>query len=135
MSADGKTCTFCTVPTIRHNHPPLPRYANYVLGTLGISKYAAKALGDVVYIELPQTEMDVSEGDAIGAVESVKSASDILTPISGTVAEINSELEETPANINKDPEGDFWIAKITVSGEPSGKLMSKEEYTAFTEDA
>ncbi|KAF2126327.1 hypothetical protein P153DRAFT_322039 [Dothidotthia symphoricarpi CBS 119687] len=110
MSADGKTCT------------------------LGISEYAAKALGDVVYIELPQIEMDVSEGDAIGAVESVKSASDILTPISGTVAEVNSDLEKTPGKINKDPEGDAWIAKITVSGEPAGKTMNKEEYTAFTEE-
>ncbi|KAF2825669.1 hypothetical protein CC86DRAFT_294229 [Ophiobolus disseminans] len=111
MSSDGKICT------------------------LGISEYAAKALGDVVYIELPQTDMEVSEGDAIGAVESVKSASDILTPISGTVKEVNSELENKPANINKDPEGDSWIAKIAVEGEPAGKLMSKEEYTAFTEDA
>ncbi|KAH6875486.1 hypothetical protein J4E91_004512 [Alternaria rosae] len=110
MSADGKTCT------------------------LGISEYAAKALGDVVYIELPQIEMDVSEGDAIGAVESVKSASDILTPISGTVAEVNSALEQTPGNVNKDPEGEAWIAKITVSGEPSGKTMTKEEYAEFTEE-
>ncbi|KAI4960251.1 hypothetical protein J4E86_001873 [Alternaria arbusti] len=110
MSADGKTCT------------------------LGISEYAAKALGDVVYIELPQIEMDVSEGDAIGAVESVKSASDILTPISGTVAEVNSALEQTPGNVNKDPEGEAWIAKITVSGEPSGKTMTKEEYSEFTEE-
>ena len=104
-------------------------------GTLGISEYAAKALGDVVYIELPQVELDVSEGDAIGAVESVKSASDILTPISGTVAEVNSALESTPAQINKDPEGEAWIAKIKVSEEPSGKLMSKSEYTEFTEEA
>ncbi|KAF1847134.1 uncharacterized protein K460DRAFT_279018 [Cucurbitaria berberidis CBS 394.84] len=111
MSADGKTCT------------------------LGISEYAAKALGDVVYIELPQVEMEVSEGDAIGAVESVKSASDILTPISGTVAEVNSDLENKPAQINKDPEGDAWIAKITVVEEPKGKLMSKSEYTEFTEEA
>lgn len=103
-------------------------------GTLGISEYAAKALGDVVYIELPQVEMDVSEGDAIGAVESVKSASDILTPISGVVAEVNSALETTPANVNKDPEGDAWIAKITVSGEPQGKMMSKAEYAEFTEE-
>jgi len=79
--------------------------------------------------------MEVGEGDAIGAVESVKSASDILTPIGGTVAEVNSELEQKPANINKDPEGDAWIAKIKVESEPAGKLMSKEEYTAFTEDA
>jgi glycine cleavage system H protein len=109
-----------------HSHPP---------GTLGISEYAAKALGDVVYIELPQTDMEVTSGDAIGAVESVKSASDILTPISGTVAEVNSELEDKPANINKDPEGGAWIARITISGEPEGKMMSKEEYTAFTEEA
>jgi glycine cleavage system H protein len=108
--------------------------ANTHPGTLGISTYAAKALGDVVYIELPQIEMDVSEGDAIGAVESVKSASDILTPISGTVAEVNKELESKPGNINKDPEGEAWIAKITVSGEPAGKMMSKEEYAAFTEE-
>jgi hypothetical protein len=79
--------------------------------------------------------MEVSSGDAIGAVESVKSASDILTPISGTVAEVNSSLEQTPANINKDPEGEAWIARITVEGEPEGKMMTKEEYTAFTEDA
>jgi glycine cleavage system H protein len=125
----------CAFPAIHHNHVSLPQHTDYAPGTLGISEYAAKALGDVVYIELPQTEMEVSEGDAIGAVESVKSASDILTPISGTVAEVNSELENKPANINKDPEGDAWIAKITVSGEPSGKMMSKEEYTAFTEDA
>ena len=78
--------------------------------------------------------MEVSHGDAIGAVESVKSASDILTPISGTVAEVNSELESTPGNINKDPEGNAWIAKITVSGEPQGTMMSKAEYTEFTED-
>lgn len=107
----------------------------FTVGTLGISEYAAKALGDVVYIELPQTDLEVGEGDAIGAVESVKSASDILTPISGTVAEVNSVLEQKPGNINKDPEGDAWIAKITVSEQPTGKLMSKAEYTEFTEDA
>lgn len=78
--------------------------------------------------------MDVSEGDAIGAVESVKSASDILTPISGTVAEVNADLEATPANINKDPEGASWIARIRVSEEPKGRMMSGEEYRAFTEE-
>jgi glycine cleavage system H protein len=118
-------------------HPPhlLPDTRSHISGTLGISEYAAKALGDVVYIELPQMDIEVSAGDAIGAVESVKSASDILTPISGTVAEVNSELEDKPANINKDPEGGAWIARITISGEPEGKMMSKEEYTAFTEEA
>jgi glycine cleavage system H protein len=132
-SADGKTCT----PSPSYTTPPLPSPSLLTppLDTLGISAYAANALGDVVYIELPQTDMEVSSGDAIGAVESVKSASDILTPVSGTVAEVNSALEDKPANINKDPEGEAWIARITVSEEPSGKMMTKEEYTAFTEEA
>lgn len=103
--------------------------------TLGISEYAAKALGDVVYIELPQVDLEVGEGDAIGAVESVKSASDILTPVSGTVAEVNEALESKPGDINKDPEGEAWIAKITVSQEPAGKLMNEAEYKEFTEEA
>ncbi len=110
-------------------------YTHTPLDTLGISEYAAKALGDVVYIELPQVDLEVGEGDAIGAVESVKSASDILTPVGGTVAEVNSALEDKPGNINKDPEGDAWIAKITVSEEPTGKLMSEAEYKEFTEEA
>jgi glycine cleavage system H protein len=93
--------------------------------TLGISEYAAKALGDVVYIELPQVDLEVGEGDAIGAVESV----------SGTVSEVNEALESKPGNINKDPEGEAWIAKITVSEEPAGKLMSEAEYKEFTEEA
>jgi glycine cleavage system H protein len=135
MSADGKTCTSIAFPALRRYNPKGQHKLTTPPGTLGISDYAAKALGDVVYIELPQLEMEVSEGDAIGAVESVKSASDILTPVSGTIESINSELENKPANINKDPEGDAWIAKITVSEQPSGKMMSKEEYTAFTEDA
>lgn len=78
--------------------------------------------------------MEVAEGDVIGAVESVKSASDILTPIAGVVSEVNEALETTPGNVNKDPEGDAWVAKITVSAEPKGKTMSKEEYAAFTEE-
>ena len=64
----------------------------------------------------------------------MKSASDILSPIGGTVTEVNSALEEKPGSLNKDPEGDSWIAKIEISGEPTGNLMSKEEYTAFTDE-
>lgn len=111
--------------------------ANHVspTATLGISEYAANALGDVVYIELPQVDLDISAGDAIGAVESVKSASDILTPVGGKVTEVNKALEATPAQINKDPEGEGWIARLEIEGEPEGKLMNKEEYTAFTDEA
>lgn len=104
-------------------------------GTLGISTYAAHALGDVVYIELPEVSLSVSAGDAIGAVESVKSASDILTPVSGTVVDINKALENKASEVNRDPEGEGWIAKIEVEGEPEGKVMSQEEYRAFCEDA
>lgn len=110
LSEDGKTCT------------------------LGISTYAANALGDVVYIELPQIDLDIGSGDAIGAVESVKSASDILTPIGGTVTEVNSVLEEKPGLINQDPEGDGWIARIAVNEEATGKMMTAEEYKVFTDE-
>src|SRR5947207_12857326 len=72
-------------------------------GTIGISDYAAHALGDVVYVELPTTPMEVCAGDAIGAVESVKSASDINSPITCTITEVNTLLEEKPDTINKEP--------------------------------
>lgn len=80
-----------------------------------MTAYAAKALGDVVFVELPATETAVSAGDSIGAVESVKSASDILTPVSGTVIEVNSVLEEKPGTINKSPMEEGWIAKLEIS--------------------
>lgn len=100
--------------------------------TLGISKYAADALGDVVYIELPEQGLEVGAGDSIGVVESVKSASDILSPVGGKVVEVNNELEEAPGKINKDPEGGAWIAKIEVEGDIEGDMMTAEEYAEFT---
>jgi len=117
------------------DHEWLDISADGKTATLGISTYAAKALGDVVYIELPQIDMEINAGDAIGAVESVKSASDILTPIGGKVTEVNSDLESKPAGINKDPEGEGWIAKLEINGEPEGKLMTNDQYKAFTEEA
>lgn len=80
-----------------------------------MTAYAAKALGDVVFVELPTPSTEVSAGDSIGAVESVKSASDIMTPVSGTITEVNSVLEEKPGTINKSPMGEGWIAKVEVS--------------------
>ncbi|KKY23528.1 putative glycine cleavage system h protein [Diplodia seriata] len=104
--------------------------------TLGVSTYAANALGDVVFVELPIIDSEVSAHDAIGAVESVKSASDILTPLSGKVVEVNKVLEEKPATINKSPEGDGWIAKLELAdgADPSEGLMSADEYKNFTEE-
>jgi len=108
-------------------------------GTIGISDYAAHALGDVVYVELPTIPMEVAAGDSIGAVESVKSASDINSPISCTITAVNSLLEETPGTINKAPEdgatGGGWVAKIEVA-ETGVKdmegLMDAAAYKEFT---
>ncbi|THX55755.1 glycine cleavage system H protein [Aureobasidium pullulans] len=105
-------------------------------GTIGISTYAANALGDVVFVELPTTDLEVSANDTIGSVESVKSASDIMTPVAGVIVEANAVLEEKPGTINKSPEGDGWIAKIEVKDvkEVEG-LMDAEAYKAFTEES
>ncbi len=110
-------------------------------GYIGISEYAAHALGDVVYVELPTTPMEVAAGDSIGAVESVKSASDINSPISCKIVAVNDSLEEKPGMINKGPEdessGGGWFAKVEV-GEAGIKdlegLMDGAEYKAFTEE-
>lgn len=104
--------------------------------TLGISAYAAQKLGDVIYVELPEASLEIGAGDAVGAVESVKSASDVLTPIGGKVIESNSILEEKPGLLNQDPEGEGWITKIEVEGDLNVEgLMDKEGYTKFTEEA
>lgn len=86
-------------------------------------------------MELPELGLEVSKGDTIGAVESVKSASDIMTPVSGTIKEANAVLEEKPGVINKGPEGEGWLAKIEVTDvkELEG-LMTEEEYEAFEKE-
>ena len=102
-------------------------------GKIGISHYAAKALGDVVYVELPTVDLEVSARDSIGAVESVKSASDIMAPVSGKIIEANETLAEKPATINKEPESGGWIAKIEVTDPAEAeKLMDAEKYAEFT---
>ncbi|KAH0847512.1 Glycine cleavage system H protein [Fonsecaea pedrosoi] len=95
----------------------------------------AKALGDVVYVELPELGMEVTKGDTIGAVESVKSASDIMTPVSGKISDHNKVLEEKPGTINKSPESEGWLAKIEVSDlNELDNLMSKEDYDKFEKE-
>jgi len=92
-------------------------------------------LGDVVYVELPEVDLEVSKGDTIGAVESVKSASDILTPVSGKIIEYNQLLEDKPGAINKGPETDGWIAKIEITdAKELDSLMSKEDYDSFEKE-
>ncbi|KAJ3240314.1 hypothetical protein HDU78_002340 [Chytriomyces hyalinus] len=85
------------------------------VGTFGISDYAQKALGDVVFIELPEVGASFAKKDNISAVESVKAASDIYAPVSGEVVAVNSALADEPSLINSSPEGEAWIAKIKLS--------------------
>lgn len=108
-------------------------------GVIGISEYAAEQLGDVVYVELPESADDfVDQGDAIGAVESVKSASDINAPVRCKVTAANSLLEEKPATINSVPEDDSngggWIVKVEIDEQGAkqvDELMDAEAYKAF----
>ncbi|KXJ93427.1 glycine cleavage H-protein-domain-containing protein [Microdochium bolleyi] len=110
-------------------------------GVIGISEFAAEELGDVVYVELPEKGREVSAGDAVGAVESVKSAADINSPIAATVTDVNSALEEKPGTINQVPEDDShgggWICKVDVGEQGAQdfeKLMDADAYKAYVKD-
>ncbi|WWC62903.1 glycine cleavage system H protein [Kwoniella dejecticola CBS 10117] len=104
------------------------------IGTVGITDYAQKALGDVVFVELPGQGAEVAQGDSIGAVESVKAASDIYAPVSGVVEEINETLADQPGLLNKAPEGNGWLAKIKLSDPAEFEaLLSDEAYKAHCE--
>jgi len=102
------------------------------LVTIGITDYAQQSLGDVVYVEMPETGAEISSGESFGAVESVKAASDIFSPVSGEVADINRELDEHPEYINRSPYEKGWIVRVKPSdpGELDA-LMNHESYRAF----
>jgi glycine cleavage system H protein len=102
------------------------------IGTVGISEYAQGQLGDIVFVETPDEGKEVSKGDDIAVVESVKAASDVYSPVSGTVIEGNENLADNPALVNEDPEGEGWFFKITLSdaSELEG-LMDEAKYAAF----
>ncbi len=100
-------------------------------GYIGISDYAQHALGNVVYVDMPEVDDEVTAGEEFGAVESVKAASDLISPVSGTVVEINEALEDEPELLNKDAFGN-WIIKVQLS-DPSelNNLMDAAKYEAF----
>ncbi len=99
------------------------------IATIGITDHAQDLLGDIVFIELPTIGQHVQSGDECGVVESVKAASDIYSPLSGEVIEINSDLEQTPGLVNKDPYGEGWIFKIRLKQpDEYEKLLSPEHY-------
>ena len=102
------------------------------VGVIGITFHAQKELGDIVYVDLPKPGVVIQQGKTIGSVESVKAVSDIYTPVSGEVVEVNGLLAESPEILNKDPYGSGWLVKIKLS-EPgeAGQLLTAAEYQAY----
>ena len=104
------------------------------IATVGITNYAQKALGDIVFVEAPDVGSEINQGDETGVVESVKAASDIITPVSGEVVEINEDLEAAPNTVNTDPTGDGWMFKVKLSDpEEIDGLMNAAEYKTHCE--
>ncbi len=103
-------------------------------GTIGITDFAQKQLGDVVYVELPAVGTNLEFHQTIGVVESVKAVSDVYSPISGEVVAVNTELNDSPELLNEDPHGKGWMIQIKIRDDSElQKLMTVEEYEKFLE--
>ena len=102
------------------------------LMVVGITAHAAEQLGDVVFVELPEAGTTVSQGDEIVVIESVKAASDILAPVDGEIVAVNEALEDNPASVNDDPEGDAWFFKMKISDATQmDEFMDEAAYKDF----
>ena len=102
-------------------------------GYIGITDYAQHALGNVVYVDMPEVDDEVSAGEEFGAVESVKAASDLISPVTGVVVEVNEVLDDQPELINGDAY-EYWIIKVAISDPSELKnLMDAKAYAAFCE--
>ena len=98
---------------------------------VGITEYAAGELGDVVFVDIPEAR-DVDAGETFGSIEAVKTVSDLIAPVAGTITEINAELEGSPETVNSDPYGDGWMVKMTVADMSAvDGLMDAEQYKAL----
>jgi glycine cleavage system H protein len=100
---------------------------------IGITDYAQDALGDVVFVQLPELGATVAAGASCAEVESTKSVSDIYAPVAGTVVEVNAELVDAPQRINEDPYGEGWICVIELSEPASVDLLDADGYRSFVE--
>ena len=103
------------------------------LATIGITDYAQAQLGDVVYLELPRVGKLLEAGDSFGVVESVKAASDLYSPVAGTVAEVNEVLNASPELVNRDPYGEGWLIKVNLNGDLGQGLLDEAGYRSLTE--
>jgi glycine cleavage system H protein len=102
------------------------------VGTVGITEYAQHELGDVVFVEMPKVGAQLKAGESFGTVESVKAVSEIFSPASGEVTEINSLLVDSPETINKDPHGAAWLVRVRVSDPKEvSALMDSAAYEAY----
>lgn len=102
------------------------------IGTVGITEHAQKELGDIVYVDLPKVGAHVDQGKSLGSVESVKAVSDIYSPISGEVIEVNETLAQSPEKLNAEPHGAAWLVKIRMSApDEAKKLLSAADYQAY----
>ncbi|GAA2245420.1 glycine cleavage system protein GcvH [Promicromonospora sukumoe] len=97
---------------------------------IGVTDVAAEALGDVVYLELPEVGATIEAGSVVGEIESTKSVSELYSPVSGTVAEVNTEAVDNPEIVNQDPYGKGWLFKVEVSG--TGELLTAAQYAEHT---
>ncbi len=104
------------------------------VGTVGITEYAQKELGDVVFVEVPQVGTQLEMGDEFGSIESVKAVSELFSPVSGEVVEVNETLADKPELVNTDPYGDGWMIKIRVTApDEVDELMTAEDYDDYVQ--
>ena len=102
------------------------------VGTVGITDYAQNALGDIVFVEVPEVGDDFAKGDEVAVVESVKAASEIYSPVAGEITAVNEELEDNAALVNSSPDGDGWFFKMSIADESElEELMDADGYKAF----
>jgi glycine cleavage system H protein len=102
--------------------------------TIGITDHAQSALGDLVYVELPEVGQEIDSGGEMAVVESVKAASDVYAPIAGTILEVNTELADEPEKLNADPYGDGWIVRMQPDDDDLGDTMDPDAYQAFLDE-
>ena len=106
------------------------------IATIGITKHATDQLGDIVFAELPDKGLNVEKDKTAGVVESTKAASDVYTPISGEVVDINQSIVDDPSKINSDPEGSAWFFKLKIKDKSEiDTLMNREEYEKFAKES
>jgi glycine cleavage system H protein len=103
------------------------------VATIGITDFAQAQLGDVVFLELPRVGKLLEAGDSFGVVESVKAASDLYSPVAGTVLEVNESLNAHPEQVNSDPYGTGWLLRVQLNGDLGERLLDEAGYRALTE--